>query len=291
MLKRLTILIALLSGASYAQTYTWHAPMYLSTTPDSFYTIQYRDGLQIASRKTPTLVTGTKVPYDTASFVATDNALNQVVYKIYWAGMSYPDGYGHTWDLNKSYGDTESIRLVYAYWSTAPDSAALEIRRDHILAQRTKRGAVYEYDTTVNAVKGKNNSYDIFFYWPGGDISLWTWSWDLTDTAEAGTPTATAASTCRVWGFVRSASTGSLLKYAKVKFELAGTARNACDTAITVPAAYETETDGLGYFEADLVWSACMNNVAYNVTVYYDNNKTYTKSLTVPSLGTYRMVW
>lgn len=265
--------------------------MYLNTTPDSFYTLQYRDGLLTASQRTPSSFAGTPVPYDTDAFVATDNALNQVVYKIYWSGETYPDGYGYTWDLNKSYSDIESVQLFYAYWSAIVDSAALEIRRDATLAQRTKRGAVYNYDTAVTAIKGKNNYYDLFFYWPGGEISLWSWNWDLTDTTTAGIPTATAASTCRVWGYVRSAATGSLLKYAKVKFVLAGTARNACDTAITLPMDTTVETNGLGYFECDLVWSACMNNVQYNMSVFYDNNKTYTKTITVPSLGTYRVVW
>lgn len=103
-------------------------------------------------------------------------------------------------------------------------------------------------------------------------------------------PPATVANTCNVQGTVRKID-GTALQFADVTLTLPENVRNTCDTTIVMARIIRTATDVNGQFNQDLIWSACMDNAKYTITIEHPDYSSIKDKLTVPSTATLALEW
>ena len=102
--------------------------------------------------------------------------------------------------------------------------------------------------------------------------------------------TATAANTCNVYGTVRGID-GTALPYATVTFTLPNEYRSTCDTSIIAATSVSTKTNGAGLFEQVLIYSSCLGDQTYTITIEHPDYKARTTKITVPDAASYEVLW
>ena len=177
MLKRLIILL-LLAGSSFGAM-PWPLTVNIPETPDSIRARHYYGGTLYED-----------LLYASASSITRtwqlqENALNQIVFLVYYSGADSAVGWTFARDLKTSYGATESWRLFGAKWAEPTDSVTLGKYHDGALvgALSTRGSTVRSYDTTLYASAGKYNEARLTLYYPSSGTATWAWAWDMTDTS------------------------------------------------------------------------------------------------------------
>lgn len=115
--------------------------------------------------------------------------------------------------------------------------------------------------------------------------------WSTVDTASAyysiahmpgdtsGFPIASSPSTCRLNGTVRDGA-GAPVSHAWITATIPKAKVSSCDSTLLVQSTVTTRANKSGYFEIDLVWSSCLNDEKWKVTIskkgFTDRNYTIT---------------
>lgn len=95
--------------------------------------------------------------------------------------------------------------------------------------------------------------------------------------------------TSRLYGTVTNAL-GDTLRFASVTIGLPRANFNTCDSTVMLNRSWKTTTDANGYFQVDLVWSSCLSDGEYIVTISKAGYAVQTKRLTIADAESQRLV-
>jgi len=119
------------------------------------------------------------------------------------------------------------------------------------------------------------------------DSMSWTAGEDHVDTI-LGYSTPSSLNACVVSGYLGDASGDATYQYRLVTFSLPGIVTDSCNNVSIIDLSTSAITSSTGYFEVELLQSACIGDAKYTMTV---EGLSSTKKITVPTETTYDIVW
>lgn len=299
-MRRLLIVAALvlLCASAYSEVVSWTYRQSLSEAPDSVRYLLYHGFDSVGTFTGPS--------EDSLYFTLSvqDTTINWVVAKIYWddydSAQSSTLWFGNWWSAR---GSSYYYPIRY-WWCDPPDSALRRIWIDNVLTYTdTLSGPLYVDADSIIITDTTGVRFSYTEYWPGGLVSGFT---DVVPTMSPYTtseiiierivdtfympPPATQANYCNVWGRLTSMS-GNGISGAQVTFVLPRPVANSCDSSAVVQRITTVRTDSTGYFNTDLVWSSCVDDSKYYVTVVSGHSSWKRAVITVPDTTSYRITW
>lgn len=286
------VILIFMAGRAWSKDYTVNE--YFGETKDSLI-VGIKAGNTVTWADTMTDVSR----YDT-TFSLGNDTLWTFCYR-YWSPGTDSAGSGY-YDFAKPYTAATWQWAQPLYWDFETDSVHGYLYRNGSatpvpLTMTTARTGVQSYDTSISTVSGVDYRLQFLIYPAGGD-SLVSYEsrllWDttgsgITDTLYQPAPSV-VDNVCNVYGYVIDAS-DSAVAYAKITFTLPKKVNNSCDTTLLIVKSKTTYTDGEGYFYLPLVYSSCLDDQKYKMTVEHPDVTDQTRDITVPDSATYRIYW
>ena len=102
----------------------------------------------------------------------------------------------------------------------------------------------------------------------------------------SGIPIASSPSTCRLVGTVRNGS-GAAVPWAKITATISKATKSSCDSTLLIQRNVTTRARSNGYFQLDLVWSSCLANEQWKVTIGGRGMTEQVYTITVPDSTAY----
>lgn len=122
-------------------------------------------------------------------------------------------------------------------------------------------------DTFISLNMGHNTRiYELYTSTTSSDTVSSCYSIAHMPGDTSGFPVASTASTCRLYGTIRTGD-GEAVPFARVTATVEKGATNTCDSTLMVGRSVRTWATSTGYFEIDLAWSSCLSDTTWTVTV------------------------
>lgn len=294
---------------------TWNIPGTWGSAADSaHFKLRYEDG----TLRDSALYSTTVYDIETTLTVSNDSAYQAVIY-IWWTGEDSSTAWSFFRDAATSASITTSDKQeiagyvddtlegehgggawtsgtgsgsntvkIYAIDSTIADTAvegvAITIKtlagvQDGI-AQNTSSSGFVTFTLTADTfiVLGRKFGYSF----PLDTIII---SGATTDSIEGDLTFSVASpegdSTCTVYGHIYDFM-GDSVQYEPIRISLPDGTYNSCNSKTILTDDYITKTTVAGYWSANLIWSSCLNDHDYTITI---NKRSYT--FTVPDSTSY----
>lgn len=229
------------------------------------------------------------------TYLALDDTKNYFAVYAYWfSGEAEPycDQIYLPFNYNPAgYGDNNVT--VYAIDTTGTDTLLEDV---NLTITNTSTGRAYPLETNssgYNTWRLSDGTYEltgretnhIFGY------DTVTFSSDSTDTIfayDVSINAVTGTNTCNVYGDVYSID-GQQASYAEITFSLAGDAVDTCSSVFLGSYSITTRANSNGRFQQELIYSNCLEDRKYNMTVKYRDGTTRTTTITVPRQASYQV--